>query len=100
MILSGARVVSRQLVSEWTSAATVDFDNIKRQGARTSVLPFNARQQAITLPPGAYLVDFNETVRIPRDCMASIFPRSSLWRSGVGIMAGVVDAGYEERWGL
>ncbi|KAL4817744.1 dUTPase-like protein [Aspergillus spinulosporus] len=27
--------------------------------------------------------------------MASIYPRSSLWRSGVGITAGVVDAGYE-----
>ncbi|KAL6239508.1 hypothetical protein BDW75DRAFT_120544 [Aspergillus navahoensis] len=117
MILSGAQVVSRQLVcnlrhvvqqqqpcgvdltlrqvSEWTSAATLDFDNRKRQGARTSVLPFDTSQQAITLQPGAYLVDFNETIRIPRSCMASIFPRSSLWRSGVGITAGVVDAGYE-----
>ncbi|KAL4746689.1 hypothetical protein BDW72DRAFT_210208 [Aspergillus terricola var. indicus] len=117
MILSGAQVVSRQLVhnlrhvaqqqqpcgldltlrqvSGWTSPATVDFDNTKRQGARTSVLPFNSSQQAITLQPGAYLVDFNETVRVPQNCMASIFPRSSLWRSGVGITAGVVDAGYE-----
>ncbi|KAL4758628.1 putative dUTPase [Aspergillus foveolatus] len=117
MILSGAQVVTRQLVhnlrqvaqqqqpcgvdltlrqvSRWTSPATVDFDNTKRQGARTSVLPFNISQQAITLQPGAYLIDFNETVRVPRNCMASIYPRSSLWRSGVGITAGVVDAGYD-----
>ncbi|KAL4995556.1 dUTPase-like protein [Aspergillus recurvatus] len=117
MILSGAQVVSRQLVrnlrhvvqqqqpcgvdltlrqvSKWTSAATVDFDNIKRQGARTFVLSFNTSQHAVMLQPGAYLVDFNETVRIPRSCMATVFPRSSLWRSGVGITAGVVDAGYE-----
>ncbi|EAU39311.1 predicted protein [Aspergillus terreus NIH2624] len=27
--------------------------------------------------------------------MESIFPRSSLWRPGVGVTAGVVDAGYE-----
>lgn len=27
--------------------------------------------------------------------MGSILPRSSLWRSGVGVTAGVVDAGYE-----
>lgn len=31
--------------------------------------------------------------------MASVFPRSSLWRSGVGISAGVVDAGYEGAMG-
>lgn len=31
--------------------------------------------------------------------MASLFPRSSLWRSGVGINAGVVDAGYEGAMG-
>ncbi|GAQ43810.1 dUTPase [Aspergillus niger] len=116
MILSGLEVVTRQLVrnlrgatqqqpcgidltlrqiSKWTSAATIDFDNTKRQAARTSILPFDNTSHAITLPPGAYLVDFNETVYIPRDCMGSIFARSSLWRSGVGITAGVVDAGYE-----
>jgi dUTP pyrophosphatase len=31
--------------------------------------------------------------------MASVFPRSSLWRSGVGIHAGVVDAGYDGAMG-
>lgn len=31
--------------------------------------------------------------------MGSLFPRSSLWRSGVGISAGVVDAGYESAMG-
>ncbi|PVH80098.1 dUTPase-like protein [Cadophora sp. DSE1049] len=117
MILSGLEIVTRQLVrnlrhvaqqrqpcgvdltlrhvSRWTSAATIDFDNTKRQGAQTSVLPFDGTNCSITLQPGAYLVDFNETIQIPRNCMASVFPRSSLWRSGVGISAGVVDAGYE-----
>ncbi|PYH36990.1 putative dUTPase [Aspergillus neoniger CBS 115656] len=116
MIVSGLEVVTRQLVrnlrgatqqqpcgidltlrqiSKWTSAATIDFDNTKRQAARTSILPFDNTSHAITLPPGAYLVDFNETVHVPRDCMGSIFARSSLWHSGVGITAGVVDAGYE-----
>ncbi|GKZ38001.1 hypothetical protein AbraIFM66950_009893 [Aspergillus brasiliensis] len=116
MILSGLKVVNRQLVrnlrgvtqqqpcgidltlrqiSEWTSAATVDFDNTKRQAAKTFTLPFDSTNHTISLPPGAYLVDFNETVCVPRDCMGSIFVRSSLWRSGVGITAGVVDAGYE-----
>ncbi|KAK0110035.1 hypothetical protein ONS95_002695 [Cadophora gregata] len=121
MILSGLEIVTRQMVrnlrhvvqqqqpcgvdltlrhvSKWTSAATIDFDNTKRQGAQTSVLPFDATNHSIPLPPGAYLVDFNETVRIPRNCMASVFPRSSLWLSGVGVIAGVVDAGYEGAMG-
>ncbi|KAG2415072.1 hypothetical protein HFD88_006263 [Aspergillus terreus] len=116
MILSGLEVVTRQLVrnlrgvtqqqpcgidltlrqiSQWTSAATIDFDNTKRQAAKTSSLSFDSTSQVITLHPGAYLVDFNESVQVPRNCMGSIFPRSSLWRSGVGVTAGVVDAGYE-----
>jgi dUTP pyrophosphatase len=82
-------------VSKWNSAATIDFDNTNRQAAKTSVLPFHETEFTITLQPGAYLVDFNETVQIPRNCIASLFPRSSLWRSGAGISAGVVDAGYE-----
>lgn len=31
--------------------------------------------------------------------MASVFPRSTLWRSGVGISAGVVDVGYQGAMG-
>lgn len=121
MILSGLEVVTRQLVrnlrgvaqqqqpcgvdmtlrqvSEWTSAATIDFSNTKRQAAKISILPFDTTSHTITLQPGAYLIDFNETVQIPRNCMGSVFPRSSLWRSGVGINAGVVDAGYEGAMG-
>jgi len=121
MIVSGIEIITRQLVrnlrsvsqqqqpcgidltlrkvSEWTSAATVDFDNTKRQAAKTSILSFDHASRKITLEPGAYLIDFNETVHIPRNCMASVFPRSSLWRSGVSIHAGVIDAGYEGAMG-
>jgi dUTP pyrophosphatase len=121
MISSGPTIITRQLVqgmrcikqqqqpcgidltlrniSEWTSAATIDFDNSRRKAAKTRPLPFEQSDQCITLRPGAYLVDFNETVKIPLDCMASVLPRSSLWRSGVGLRAGVVDAGYEGAMG-
>jgi dUTP pyrophosphatase len=54
---------------------------------------------AITLAPGTYLVDFNEKVVVPRNCLATVYPRSSLWRSGVGIHAGVMDAGYQGAMG-
>lgn len=118
MILSGTQILSRNLVqnllntslqlqpcgidltlrqiSLWTTPATIDFSNVNRKAARTSILQFMDR---ITLKPGSYLIDFNETVKVPRNCMASVFPRSSLWRSGVGISAGVVDAGYEGAMG-
>jgi dUTP pyrophosphatase len=121
MILSGREIVARRLVrslrhvsqqqqpcgvdltlsqvSRWTSAGTIDFDNTKRQAAKSSRLPFDTTKHTITLSPGSYLVDFNETVQIPRNCMASVFPRSSLWRSGVGLSAGVVDAGYNGAMG-
>ncbi|KAJ5921501.1 hypothetical protein N7466_009827 [Penicillium verhagenii] len=85
-------------ISRWTSSATIDFDNSKRSAAATQQLPFNCLDQ-IKLGPGAYLVDFNESVRVPLDCMGSVYGRSSLWRSGVSISAGVVDAGYEGAMG-
>ncbi|KJX92076.1 deoxyuridine 5'-triphosphate nucleotidohydrolase like protein [Zymoseptoria brevis] len=99
----GVDLTLRQ-ISKWNSPATIDFDNTHRdfdnthrKAAETISLPFDetAARQSISLQPGAYLVDFNETVKIPLDCMATVFPRSSLWRSGVSVSSGVVDAGYE-----
>ncbi|KAJ5249878.1 hypothetical protein N7489_000288 [Penicillium chrysogenum] len=47
------------------------------------------------LAQGSYLVEFNETVSVPLDLMGEVFVRSSLFRSGVTIHAGVMDSGYE-----
>lgn len=87
--------VSLRRVLQWTSPATIDFDNSRRQSAITSELHFSGKDKTLTLPQGAYLVEFNETFRIPLDCMGQVFVRSSLWRSGAVLSAGVVDAGYE-----
>lgn len=117
VVLSGVEIITRQLVrnlrhiksqrqpcgidltlrqiSKWTSAATIDFDNSARQGAKTSILPFDKVFQTITLPPGAYLVEFNESVKIPLNCVATVHPRSTLWRNGLSLSTGIVDAGYE-----
>jgi dUTP pyrophosphatase len=116
MILSGASIIKREIVRNllsaqqiqpcgvdlslrrvlnWTSPATIDFDNSRRQAADTSELPFHPEKGLITLRQGSYLVEFNETARIPLDCMGQIFVRSSLWRSGALLSAGVIDAGYE-----
>jgi dUTP pyrophosphatase len=82
-------------VHAWTSPATIDFDNSHRKAAGTRELEFRGESEHVTLPQGAYLVEFHETVRIPLDCMGQIFVRSSLWRAGATLTAGVVDAGYE-----
>lgn len=117
MLVSGASIIKREIVRNllsatqqaqpcgvdlsvrrvlnWTSLATIDFDNSHRQAANTSELPFRHEKGVVTLAQGSYLVEFNEAVRIPLDCMGQIFVRSSLWRSGALLTAGVIDPGYE-----
>jgi dUTP pyrophosphatase len=113
-MLSGASIVSRAIVRNlrsaaeqqqpcgvdltlrrvhvFTSQATIDFDNTRRRAANTTALPFEG--DAIKLEQGVYRIDFNEAVEMPRDCAGRLEARSTLWRSGVSIKAGVIDAGY------
>ncbi|HET8646693.1 MAG TPA: deoxyuridine 5'-triphosphate nucleotidohydrolase [Vicinamibacteria bacterium] len=49
------------------------------------------------LPPGGYVVRLCETVNLPPDLLALGFARSSLLRSGCGILNAVWDAGYHGR---
>jgi dUTP pyrophosphatase len=120
MIIPGATLVKRNLVRgvlansqvqpcgidlslrrvlRWKSAATIDFDNTRRKSAETAEVPFDEKTTSLVLTCGAYLVEFNETVHIPLDAMGQLFVRSSLWRSGVTLSAGLVDAGYEGAMG-
>lgn len=81
----------------------VDFDNSYRQVANTETLPFQSEAISelpsdlgiVHLPLGSYLVEFNETVDVPLDLMGQIFGRSSLFRSGALLTAGVMDSGYK-----
>ena len=111
-------------IKTWTSPGSVDFDNSLRLNASTVEVPFishqeqfqnfpaqvhltlsndptmlkkhmQARQESVMLKPGAYLVDFNETVDTPLTLMGQIFVRSSLFRSGALLSAGVMDSGYK-----
>ncbi|PMD57577.1 deoxyuridine 5'-triphosphate nucleotidohydrolase [Hyaloscypha bicolor E] len=103
-------------VLTWSSAGALDFSNTRRKMAETETLPFldsvegvkspfpliRPSSQAhdppnsgsIYLPLGSYLVEFNETVDVPLDLMGQIFVRSSLFRSGALVHAGVMDSGY------
>ena len=49
------------------------------------------------LGAGAYLVRYGEKVRIPRDCIGIVLPRSTLLRIGATIETAVWDPGYEGR---
>ena len=84
-------------VLKWTSPGVIDLDNKFRQTASTEELrfPSGSTNSFLDLAQGSYLVEFNETVSVPLDVMGQVFVRSSLFRSGVLIHAGVMDSGYE-----
>ena len=49
-----------------------------------------------TLDPGVYALCLTmERVHMPQDLVAFIYPRSTLFRCGVGLRTAVVDPGYE-----
>lgn len=87
-------------VFRWTSPGIIDLDNQLRQTASTKEIPFPSPEDKtikpyLDLAQGSYLVEFNETVSVPLDVMGQVFVRSSLFRSGVLIHAGVMDSGYQ-----
>jgi dUTP pyrophosphatase len=51
----------------------------------------------IHLPPGNYLITYNEVVSLPKNVMALGRARSSLLRCGAAIHTAVWDAGYSGR---
>jgi dUTP pyrophosphatase len=75
----------------------MDFNNTHRMTADTSPILFqhNDTGSFLNLTTGSYLIEFNETVNMHLDAMGQVFVRSSLWRSGATIQAGVMDSGYE-----
>ncbi|KAF7293904.1 hypothetical protein HMN09_01186600 [Mycena chlorophos] len=93
--------LSLKRVLAWTSPGVVDFDNKHRKTATTSELLFEKGhglddgELRMHLAPGAYLVEFNETIDVPLDVMGSLFVRSSLFRSGALVSTGVMDSGYK-----
>ncbi|KAF1844819.1 putative dUTPase [Cucurbitaria berberidis CBS 394.84] len=105
-------------VMKWSSSGTIDFDNSQRKTAQTIEIPFKPRSNSgntslhdvpqqthdpnvslskeyLDISCGSYLVEFNELVDMPLDLMGQILVRSSLFRSGALINAGVMDSGYK-----
>jgi dUTP pyrophosphatase len=99
-------------VSRWSSYGVVDFDNSRRVKCPTKKLSFSTHHHTdqpahfsddeshesqndfVFLTTGSYLVEFNETVDIPLDLMGQLYVRSSLFRAGALVSAGLMDSGY------
>jgi dUTP pyrophosphatase len=111
-------------IKTWSSSGRIDFDNSLRASASTERVPFfrrhdqsqgpisrsqqvivndpvglegpmDPRHESVMLETGSYLVEFNEIVNVPLNLMGQIFVRSSLFRSGALLSAGVMDSGYQ-----
>ncbi|GLB35153.1 putative dUTPase [Lyophyllum shimeji] len=79
-------------IFRWTSAGVIDFDNSARKTSATEELSF--QNSRLHVPQGAYLVQFNEIVATLLDATGEVFVRSSSFRSGAVVTAGLIDAGY------
>lgn len=91
---AGIDLTLREIFS-FKSAGKIDFDNKERKISDVAKIEFE--NDEVKLLPGAYKVVYNEYVKIPQDCIALCFPRSSLLRSGVSLECAVWDPGYEGR---
>jgi dCTP deaminase len=66
-------------------------------GVEKRVLPEadEIKADEITLKPGEYLlIETLEKVHMPKNLMARILPRSTLFRAGCSLITAVVDPGY------
>ena len=83
-------------VAGFAEPGRIGASDADRELAGTAPLEFGA-DGWLMLPPGAYLLTFNEIVTLPPDLMALGRPRSSLLRCGASLHTAVWDAGYRGR---
>ncbi|MCX6775844.1 MAG: deoxyuridine 5'-triphosphate nucleotidohydrolase [Candidatus Micrarchaeota archaeon] len=82
-------------ILRFKGAGAIDFSNRERVIPECKEVAF--KNGWANLRKGAYKVIYNEIVRIPKDCIALAFPRSSLLRCGAFLHCAVWDPGYEGR---
>lgn len=88
--------MSLREVAQMHSAGCLAVSNSGRVLPPASALAFDG-SGSLYLPPGSYLITYNEIVNLPEDVMALGRPRSSLLRCGVAVHNAVWDAGYHGR---
>jgi dUTP pyrophosphatase len=83
-------------ISSFSSRGNLTETNEGRELSKTTPVLFE-EHGGVDLPPGPYLITFNEIVSLPANVMALARPRSSLNRCGISIHSAVWDAGYTGR---
>ena len=78
-------------IYEQTTAGRIGREG-KTIGDRREI---EADDGVFTLDPGAYILQYAETVRVPDNHIGFIYPRSSLMRNSCMLHTAVWDAGYE-----
>ena len=73
----------------------LDFDNTTRHIPEHETI--KTENNTWKLPPGGYLVKYNEIVNVPLDAVGIVLPRSSLMRCGGTLCSAVWDPGYNGR---
>ncbi|MHA2408056.1 MAG: deoxyuridine 5'-triphosphate nucleotidohydrolase [Candidatus Ranarchaeia archaeon] len=80
----------------FSGEGTIDFSNENRVLPETKLLKLNKSfsPPAWVLPPGGYLVRYNEIVTVPANACGLILPRSTLMRIGGTLHTALWDSGY------
>lgn len=84
-----------RLVQRFVGKGCLDFTNRERILAKVADVQLD--QDYYDLPPGPYLVMFNEILHLPLNAIAIGKPRSSLLRMGASLETALWDAGYNGR---
>jgi dCTP deaminase len=76
---------------------TVDIDPLKEHGPEYFDITELEQGQFFELMPQEYvLVSTFESIKVPNDLMAVLYPRSSINRKGLSVdLTGIIDSGYE-----
>jgi len=91
-VQSGGIDFTLKRLSVFESTGVIDFDNTKRALPKYREVEFNS--EIMMLRAGAYIVEFNETVSLPFNIIGIMRTRSSVFRSGATLVAGIIDPGY------
>ena len=86
-----------EAVFEQTDPGRIGRDG-KTVGDRTRVTSLAGPDETTyRLSPGAYVVRYEQTIRVPDGHVGFVYPRSSLLRNSAMLNTAVWDAGYEGR---
>ncbi len=82
-------------VYKFVSFSTFFIDEVKLASIEEVKSTFIEGREVYALEKGAYLIEFFETIEIPKDAVGICFPRSSLLRVGCDLRTALWDSGYK-----